>query len=190
MFYLDANIVYPMFAITAKRQKRFESTGTSGNSILDRCITLIQGIDNGKELAILSDLAVLETLGVASRDVGFENARKILKAIFAQKNLEVIQTTQHAWIVAKSLTVLTSIEARDSLHLANALLSQVVTTIITSDKDFREKGQRFLDQNYAQFSIPPEIQAWYQITEQEKTGLHSQIQQRALELGFDLVTAH
>ena len=187
MLYLDANILYPMFAITDKRRTRFNNEGSSGNKLLDYCIPLIQDIDRGDKVVVLSDLAIMETLGVASRDIGPKKAKSILQAINKQQFLEVIQTTQYAWIVAQSLTVTTSIEGRDSLHLANALLTKIVRKVITCDRDFAEKAQLFLTHNFQRFELFDELKAWYQISAEEQTHILEIVKSRALELQFDLI---
>lgn len=187
MLYLDANILYPMFAATEKRRTQFNNEGSSGNKLLDYCITLIRDIDSGDKLVVLSDLAIMETLGVASRDIGPKKARSILQAVNKQQFMEVIQTTQYAWMVAQSLTVSTSIEGRDSLHLANALLTQIVRKVITCDKDFAEKAQIFLNRNYQHFELLDELKTWYQISNEEQTDLVQIIKNRASELQFDLI---
>ena len=162
MLYLDANIVYPMFAATEKRRTRFINEGSSGNKLLDYCITLIRDIDRGDKLVVLSDLAIMETLGVASSDIGPKKARSILQAVNKQQFMEVIQTTQYAWMVAQ-------------------------TKVITCDKDFVEKAQIFLTRNYQNFELLDELKTWYQISNEEQTDLVQIIKNRASELQFDLI---
>lgn len=188
MYYLDANIVYPMFAITKKRLDLFYNTGSSGNTLLDYCIDLLRKADKRSELLILSDLSVLETLGVASRDIGPEKAKMILQAIHKQIFLEVIQTSQSAWLIAKAMSVKTSIEARDSLHLAIALLTDVVTSLITCDKDFTARAQIFLTIDYEKFSIAKELQTWYRFSDMEILTLERKIVTRATSLNMELIS--
>lgn len=179
MKYLDANVLFPMFAVTEKRQLEYLESGTSGNAIIDYCLVLLEEIDKNKQVLIVSDLAVLETLGVASRDAGPEKARLILQAINKQLGIEVIQTSQLAWAVAKAITVVSSIEGRDSLHLANSLLTEVVTRIVTCDKDFAVKSRLFLEEGINNFMVPEELLNWYRLSQDDAHNLLGLIKSRS-----------
>lgn len=187
MSYIDANIIYPMFAITEKRRALFDKTGTSGHQLLDYCIQLLTEVDMGNQLLIFSDLGVLETLGIASRDIGIEKSQMILQAINRQKYIEIIQTTQTAWVTAFTLIKTVSIEGRDSLHLANALITKITIELVTCDKKFADAAIAFLRRDHLNFQIPQELQNWYQVSDEEKKSLEEQISSRVSELEIELI---
>ncbi|MHA1168439.1 MAG: hypothetical protein ACTSP4_01480 [Candidatus Hodarchaeales archaeon] len=176
MKYLDANILFPMFATSKKRHLRYIETGTSGNTIIDYCFKLIKELDNNRLVLIVSDLAVLESLGVASRDAGPGKAKIILQAINKQLGIVIIQTTQLAWVLAKTITIVSSIEGRDSLHLANSLLTKVVTELVTCDKNFALKSRLFLEGKIHDFAIPRELLNWYRLSQDDAQDLYRLVQ--------------
>jgi hypothetical protein len=64
--FIDANILFRMFATTTFRLERFNSSGSSGSKSLDHAINIQMKLRDGTETYLTSELALLEACVVAS----------------------------------------------------------------------------------------------------------------------------
>lgn len=184
--YVDANILYPMFGISKKRFERYTEEGTTGSKLLNYCLHLLEAMEKKEVILLVSDLGILETIGVASRDIGIVKARRILEGIHAQKNLEIIKSDQLNWMLAYNLTMNTRIEARDSLHLSNALLTTLVTDLVTCDRDFGERAAAITTKISQSIEFNPIPEKWYNL-ENGNDLIKELLNQREKQLQIELV---
>ncbi len=186
MKYLDANVLFPMFALSERRRRRFEEEGSSESIICDFCLKLIGEMDEGATTCLISDLVLLETSSVVGREATPTKATMLVQAVLRQKGLDVFYTTDMAWIVAQSLVLQTSIEARDSLHLANCLLVDLVEEFLTSDKDFYKKATQFVGTTN-NFMLPSIVVDLFGLDQETKSGIEEILNQRRKRLILTLV---
>jgi hypothetical protein len=186
MKYLDANILFPMFALSARRRKNFKEEGSTGSLICDFGLNLIGEMDEGITRCLISDLVLLETSSVVSRDTDPDKAALLVQAVLSQKGLEIFYTPDIAWIVAQSLVLQTAIEARDSLHLANCLLINLIQELLTCDKDFYEKATEFARTSRT-FTIPSIVVELFTIDLESKSGIEEAVNKRKRSLTLSLV---
>lgn len=174
--FIDANILFRMFAITLSRLERFESSGSSGSKPLDYAIRILIKLRDGAGTYFTSELALLEACGVASNETSSDKAYQLLKSALEQDGLGVLEVQPLAWPLAFSFTLYDGVGARDALHLAVALLGQV-NKITTSDSHFADGIERMRVEikDSGRINIPPIIQSMYGISGEERGMLEQNI---------------
>lgn|SRR5487761_211550 len=174
--FIDANILFRMFAITSSRLERFNSSGSSGSKSLDHAINILMKLRAGTETYLTSELALLEACGVASVETSSEKAHTLLRSALEQQGLGLLEVKALTWPLAFSFTLCHRIEARDALHLAVALVGQA-NKIATSDNAFADGIEEMKDKikSSGRIDIPPVIQAMYVIAGQETVTLERNI---------------
>jgi predicted nucleic acid-binding protein len=156
-----------MFAASPQKIRQYQETGSCGNKSLDYAIGLLLKLERGGYST--SEIAVLETVGVASRLGGVSKAETLFRAVIMQEGFRILETRALTYPLAFAFVLMYQLEARDSLHLAVATLSGV-TVLITSDGNFADGTESIIKQ-VAQhgFQFPKPVRAIYRLTDKEAT---------------------
>jgi predicted nucleic acid-binding protein len=154
-----------MFAVSPIKIKQYQETGTCGNKSLDYAIGLLLKL--GKGGYSTSEIALLETVGVASRLGGPAKAETLLRAVITQEGFRILETRALAYPLSFAFVLASELEARDSLHLSVAILAGT-TVLVTSDVDFADGTESMVRQVIERgFQIPQSIRTIYQLTREE-----------------------
>lgn len=86
--FIDANILFRMFAVSPTRMERYRSKGTSGSKALDYAINVLLNVHKGSYST--SEVALLEACSVAAREAGREKAITLLKAVLEQEGFSIL----------------------------------------------------------------------------------------------------
>ena len=163
--FIDANVLFRMFAVSAPRLERYRSQGTSGSKTLDHAIGILLELEKGDYST--SELALLEACGVAAREAGKEKALSLLKAAMEQEGLSVLSIKAMTYPLALSFVLEHGLQVRDALHLAVAVIARL-TKISTSDADFADRIEHLrTDSLNIGFRIPRIVEEMYGMTHQE-----------------------
>lgn len=163
--FIDSNVLFRMFAAPTVRIEQHRRTGSCGNKALDYAIELLLKL--GKEKYSTSEIALMETVGVASRLGGSAKAERMLEAVMAQEGFRILETNALAYPIAFAFILAYHLEARDSLHLAVAFLGGV-STFITSDGSFATGTQSMMKQVKNEgFHIPLTVRTIYRLGSKE-----------------------
>lgn len=81
MKYLDVNILFPMFALSARRRKKFQEERSTGSLICDFGLNMIEEMDEGITRCLISDLVLLETSSMVSRDTDHTKAALLVQNV-------------------------------------------------------------------------------------------------------------
>lgn len=156
-----------MFAASPLKIEQHRKTGSCGSKALDYAIELLLKL--GKESYSTSEIALLETVGVASRLGGPGKAERLLEAVIAQEGFRILETRALAYPLSFALTLAYQLEARDSLHLAVAILGGV-SILITSDASFASGTESIINQVEGEgFHIPRSVRTIYHLNPREAT---------------------
>jgi predicted nucleic acid-binding protein len=167
--FIDANILFRMFAVTPARLERYNSSGTSGSKSLDYAIKTMMKIQSSdpEDAYSTSELALLDVCGVASREGSTDRAGRILQDVLEQQGLSILETSPLSYPLAFAFTLGSGIEARDALHLSVALIRKV-TTIATSDLQFARGIEILRDKAVEErLRIPTMVQKMYSLAEHQ-----------------------
>ncbi len=164
-----------MFAASPQKIRKYEEAGSCGNSSLDYAIGLLLKLERGDYST--SEIAVLETVSVASRLGGLNKAEILFEAVMTQQGLRILETRALAYPIAFTFVLMHQLEARDSLHLAIAALN-AVSGLITSDKDFAD-GTAVIIKKVADrgFQMPPLVRVFYGLTDKEAALIEERVAQ-------------
>jgi len=154
-----------MFAASPQKIRQYQETGSCGKKSLDYAIGLLLKLERGGYST--SEIAVLETVGVASRLGGVSKAETLFRAVIMQEGFRILETRALTYPLAFAFVLMYQLGARDSLHLAVATLSGVIV-IITSDGNFADGTQSIIKQvaQYG-FQFPKPVRAIYRLTDKE-----------------------
>jgi predicted nucleic acid-binding protein len=178
--FIDSNVLFRMFAASPEAIRRYQETGSCGNPSLDHAIALLLRLGEGG--CSTSELALLETVGVAARLGGREKAETLLRAVVTQDGFHVLETRALAYPVSFSFVMTQGLEARDSLHLSVATLSGV-NVLTTSDIDFAEGTESVIRQAKEEgFRLPGYVTTMYRLTGTEARLAEEQVTRSLLLL--------
>lgn len=164
--FIDANVLFRMFAVSATRLERYRSQGTSGSKALDYAISTLLSVGDAGGYAT-SELALLEACGVASREGGEEKSVSLLKATLEQEGMSILGMKALAYPLAFTFILEHEMQARDALHLGIAVISKV-DRIVTSDGDFADCTEALVRQaSNTGIRIPRIIEQMYGLSEDE-----------------------
>jgi predicted nucleic acid-binding protein len=156
-----------MFAASTHKIKQYQETRTCGDRSLDYAIGLLLNLERGGYST--SEIALLETINVASRLGGPSKAEILFQSVVMQEGLRILETRALAYPLAFTLVLRHQLEARDSLHLSVAAIGGV-TTLITSDRNFADGTESITKQVTLQgFQLPKSVSAIYRLTNKEAT---------------------
>jgi predicted nucleic acid-binding protein len=165
--FIDSNVLFRMFATSSQKIKQYKETGSCGKKSLDYAIGLLLNLEQGGYST--SEIALLETISVASRLGGASKAETLFQSVVMQEGLRILETRALAYPLGFSLVLEYQLEARDSLHLAVAALGGV-TALITSDRNFTEGTESIINQVALHgFQLPNSVSAIYGLTDKEAT---------------------
>ena len=163
--FIDANILFKMFAVTPSRMEKYNSSGTSGSRGLDYAIKILLSLND--EMYSTSELALLEACGVASREAGNEKARSLLKVALEEESLAILDVRAITYPLAFSFVLGYGFETRDALHLGVAVLARV-SRVLTSDDDFADRIDSLIKEvRHDRIRIPSAVQAMYCLSDKE-----------------------
>jgi predicted nucleic acid-binding protein len=184
--FIDSNVLFRMFAASPDAIRRYQETGTCGNAQLDYAIGLLLRLGEGG--CSTSELALLETVGVASRLGGREKAETLLRAVVTQDGFQVLETRALAYPVSFAFVTTYGLEARDSLHLSVASLSGV-DSLLTSDIDLAERTESVIRRAREEgFRLPDQIRTIYHLTVREARLTEEQVTRSLSLLTVDRVS--
>jgi len=164
-----------MFAASPQKIKQYQETGSCGKKSLDYAIALLLNLERGGYST--SEIALLETISVASRLGGPSKAEAMFRSVIMQEGLRILETRALTYPLGFAIVLRYQLEARDSLHLAVATLGGV-TALVTSDESFADGTESIIKQVALQgFQLPKSISAIYRLTDKEST----LIEQRAAQ---------
>lgn len=156
-----------MFAASADMIRRYQESGSCGNKSLDYAIGLLLRLGEGG--CSTSELALLETVGVATRLGGRNKAETLLRAAVMQEGFQILGTRALAYPLSFAFVLTYGLEARDSLHLAVATLSGV-GILTTSDVDFANGTESVIKQVTDEgFQLPRHIRTIYRLSDKQAT---------------------
>lgn len=121
MLYLDANFF--IFALLDRTNRGLEAR------------KLQQKIVDGSEEAITSSLALDEIMWVLIRGERKHLLRTVIEGIYSTPNLDVVQVSSTAPLLALDLIERYELKPRDALHLA-VMRENRVESIVSDDADF------------------------------------------------------
>jgi len=154
-----------MFAASPQTIRKYRENGSCGRESLDYAIELLLRLGEGGYST--SEIALLETVGVASRLGGKAKAEELFKAVTLQEGLRVLETRSLAYPLSFELVLSYQLEARDSLHLSVAILNSV-SKLITSDADFADRTELMIESvKHEGLQLPGFIKTMYQIQDEE-----------------------
>ncbi len=156
-----------MFAASPVKIKQYRETGSCGNKALDYATDLLLKLGAGGYST--SELALLETVGVASRLGGPGKGETLLRAVITQLGFRVLETRALSYPLSFAFTLAYRLEARDSLHLSVAILGGT-SILLTSDMDFADGTQSIIEQVADEgFQIPPAVRTIYRLADKESS---------------------
>ena len=156
-----------MFAASPQKVKQFQETGSCGNKPLDYAIGLLVNLAPGGYST--SEIALLESISVASRLGGPRKAEILLQSVIMQEGLRVLETRALAYPLSYALVLNHQLEARDSLQLAVAVLAGV-TALVTSDRSFADGTESITKQVALRgFQLPKPVSVIYGLSDREVT---------------------
>jgi predicted nucleic acid-binding protein len=154
-----------MFAVSRLKIEQYKETGSCGNKSLDYAIDLLLKLGEGSYST--SEIALLETVSIASRLGGSNKAETLLRAVIAQEGFRILETRALAYPLSFAFTLAYRLEARDALHLAVAILGGV-SVLITSDTDFADGTESIINHVTEQgFHIPRSVRTIYHLDGRE-----------------------
>lgn len=163
--FIDSNVLFRMFAASPTKIKQYQEAGSCGNRSLDYAIDLLLKLGSGGYST--SEIALLETVSVASRLGGPSKAETLLRAVIAQEGFRILETTALAYPLSFSFTLVHQIEARDALHLAVATLGGA-SILVTSDMSFADGTESTINYVAEQgFRIPLSVKTIYRLANKE-----------------------
>lgn len=165
--FIDSNVLFRMFAASPQKIKQYQETGSCGNKSLDYAIGVLLNLAPGGYST--SEIALLETISVASRLGGPRKAEILFQSVIMQEGLRVLETRALAYPLSYALVLNHQLEARDSLHLAVAVLGGV-TALVTSDRGFAD-GTESITKHVALrgFQLPKPVSVIYGLSDREVT---------------------
>ncbi len=173
--FIDSNILFRMFAASPAKIERYRENGSCGNESLDYAVGLLLKLGEGGYST--SEIALLETVSVASRLGGQSKAEALFRAAITQEGLRILETRGLAYPLSFAFVLDYRLEARDSLHLAVATLS-AVSILITSDANFADGTETAIKQVAEQgFQLPRSVRAVYRLTGKETTLVEEKVNQ-------------
>jgi predicted nucleic acid-binding protein len=176
-----------MFAASPAKIKQYQETGACGNESLDYAIDLLLRLGEGGYST--SELALLETVSVASRLGGQWKAETLFGAVIAQESFQILETKALAYPLSFAFTLENQLEARDSLHLAVATLSGV-NAIITSDTKFADSIESMTKHVVQRgFRLPTSVRGVYRLTRKQASIIEEQVTPRLSILSVDRAPA-
>lgn len=165
--FIDSNVLFRIFAASPQKIRQYQETGSCGKKSLDYAIDLLLNLERGGYST--SEIALLETVSVASRLGGPTKAEVLLQSVIMQENFRILETRALAYPLSFAFILTYQLEARDSLHLGVAALGGV-TSIITSDRNFADGTESIIRQVALQgFQLPEHVRAIYGLTDKEAT---------------------
>jgi len=165
--FIDSNVLFRMFAASPQKIKQFQETGSCGKESLDYAVSLLLKLGRGGYST--SEIALLETVSVASRLGGPKKADILFQSVTMQENFRILETRALAYPLSFAFVLTFQLDARDSLHLAVVALSGV-NTLITSDRNFAD-GVELITRQVALegFQLPKPVSAIYRLNDEEST---------------------
>ena len=165
--FIDSNVLFRMFAASPRKIRQYQRTGSCSNKALDYAIDLLLKLGEGGYST--SELALLETVGVASRLGGLGKEETLLRAVITQAGFRVLETRALSYPLSFAFTLAYQLEARDSLHLSVAILGGT-SILITSDTDFADGTESMIEQVAEQgFQIPRPVRTIYHLADKESS---------------------
>jgi predicted nucleic acid-binding protein len=162
-----------MFAASPTKIKLYRETGSCGNRSLDYAIDLLLKLGTGGYST--SEIALLETVGVASCLGGPSKAEMLLRAVIAQEGFRILETTALAYPLSFAFTLVHQIEPRDALHLAVAILGGA-SILATSDTSFADATESTINYVAEQgFQIPRSVKTIYRLANTEATLIEERV---------------
>ncbi len=185
--FIDANILFRMFAVSPLRLERYRSERTSGSKTVDYAIRLLLELENGDYST--SELALLEACGVAAREAGQEKAISLLKSVLEQEGLSILGIKALTYPLALSFVLEHGLQARDALHLGVAVIAHA-TKISTSDADFADRIEQLgRDAQSIGIRMPRLVEEMYGMTDQEARMLEQRATLTLSNLGVERAPA-
>jgi len=162
-----------MFAASPQKIRQYQETGSCGKKSLDYAIGLLLNLERGGYST--SEIALLETVSVASRIGGPSKAETLLESVMMQEGFRILETRALAYPLSFAFVLTYQLEARDSLHLAVAALAGV-TAIITSDRNFADGTESITKQVALRaFQLPRYVSAIYGLSDREATLIEEKV---------------
>jgi predicted nucleic acid-binding protein len=121
MLYLDANFF--IFALLDRTDKGAEAR------------KLQQMIVEGKERAITSSLSLDEVMWILIKGKKRHLLRTAIEGIYSMPNLDIVEVSSTAPLLALSFIEKYDLKPRDALHIA-VMKEKEIKTIISDDEDF------------------------------------------------------
>jgi len=172
-----------MFAASPRKIRQYQETGSSGKESLDYAIDLLLKIGRGGYST--SEIALLETVSVASRLGGPSKAEILFQSVMMEENLRILGTRALVYPLSLAFVLTSQLEARDSLHLSVAALSGV-NTLITSDKGFADGAESIIRQAALQgFQLPKSVSTIYGLSDSESKLIEERVRQSLSLLSVD-----
>jgi predicted nucleic acid-binding protein len=176
-----------MFAASPQKIRQYQETGSCGKKSLDYSIALLLNLERGGYST--SEIALLETISVASRLGGPRKAETIFRSVITQEGFRVLETRALAYPLGFAFVLTYQLEARDSLHLAVAALSGV-TSLITSDESFAVGTDSLVEQVALQgFQLSKAVASAYHLTDEEATLIEQKAAQSLATLSVEKAPA-
>ena len=164
--FIDANILFRMFAVSSKRMEGYHEKGTSGSKALDYAIGVLLNLYRGGYST--SELALLEACGVAARVGKIDKATVFLRAVLEQEGLSILGVTAPVYPLAYAFVLEYGMGARDALHLGVATMGGV-NRIATSDVEFADGVGKIRDGARSRgIKIPRILGTMYGLSGQER----------------------
>jgi predicted nucleic acid-binding protein len=173
--FIDSNVLFRMFAASPQKIRQYQETLSCGKESLDYAIGLLLNLGWGGYST--SEIALLETISVASRLAIPSKAEILLQSVIMQEDFWILETRAPAYPLVFAFVLTYQLEARDSLHLAVAALAGV-TALITSDRNFADGTESVVKQVALQgFQIPKYVSTIYGLTDREATLIEGKVAQ-------------
>ena len=164
-----------MFAASPQKIRQYRETGSCGKKSLDYAIGLLLNLERGGYST--SEIALLETVSVASRLGGRTKAEILFHSVTMQEGFQILETRALAYPLSFATVLKYQLEARDSLHLAVAALGGV-TALITSDKEFADRTESITKQVAVEgFEVPKPVGTIYELTDREVALIEEKVTQ-------------
>jgi len=164
--FVDANILFKMFAVSRKRLEGYHEKGTSGSKALDHAIDILLNLYRGGYST--SELALLEACGVVARVGNIDKATLFLRAVLEQEGFSILGVTALVYPLAYAFVLEYGIGARDALHLGVATISGV-NRVATSDIEFADGVEKIgWGARSRGIKIPRIVEAMYGLSGQER----------------------
>ena len=171
--FIDSNVLFRMFAVSPQKIKQYQETGSCGKKSRDYAIGLLLNLERGGYST--SEIALLETISVASRLGSPSKAETILQSVIMQEGFRILETRALAYPLSFAFVLTYQLEARDSLHLAVAALGGVVA-IITSDRNFADGTESIIKQVALRaFQLPKYVSVIYGLPDKEATLIEEKV---------------